>query len=112
MEGQPSVIRIEKNLSHRQLQVVIASDDYELVCKEIIIKSHPKHAVVPYCMSLGVKQAQILIDDLWSCGIRPTEGMGSAGSLLATQNHLKDMQGIVDKTMNHILKIKQSDKQN
>lgn len=40
-------------------------------------------------------QAQILIDDLWNCGLRPTEGTGSAGSLKATQNHLEDMRKIV-----------------
>ena len=39
-------------------------------------------------------QAQTLMDDLWNCGIRPTEGTGSAGSLKATQDHLKDMRQI------------------
>lgn len=36
--------------------------------------------------------AQELIDELWRCGLRPTEGAGSAGSLRATENHLGDMQ--------------------
>lgn len=43
---------------------------------------------------LGVKAAQELMDDLWQCGIRPSEGSGSAGSLAATQRHLADMQSI------------------
>lgn len=43
---------------------------------------------------LSYDKAQILIDDLWNCGVRPTEGTGSAGSLKATQEHLKDMQKI------------------
>ena len=38
--------------------------------------------------------AQILMDDLWSAGLRPTEGSGSAGSLAATQKHLEDMRTI------------------
>jgi hypothetical protein len=38
------------------------------------------------------KQAQSLMDQLWDCGIRPTEGMGSAGSFAAQTAHLKDMQ--------------------
>lgn len=37
---------------------------------------------------------QVLIDDLWNIGVRPTEGTGSAGAMTATQEHLKDMQKI------------------
>ena len=40
------------------------------------------------------REAQRLIDDLWACGLRPTEGSGSAGSLAATQKHLEDMRHI------------------
>jgi hypothetical protein len=45
-------------------------------------------------MRLGIEQAQQLMDELWQCGLRPTEGSGSAGSLAATERHLKDMQAI------------------
>lgn len=41
--------------------------------------------------------AQQIMDSLWDCGVRPSEGSGSAGALLATQNHLKDMQQLVFK---------------
>lgn len=36
--------------------------------------------------------AQSLMDQLWNCGLRPTEGSGSAGALAATERHLKDLQ--------------------
>jgi hypothetical protein len=39
-------------------------------------------------------EAQMLTDELWRCGWRPSEGSGSAGSLAATERHLKDMQRI------------------
>jgi len=39
--------------------------------------------------------AQALMDNLWDCGVRPSNGTGSAGSLAATERHLKDMQAIV-----------------
>jgi hypothetical protein len=39
--------------------------------------------------------AQQLIDNLWQCGLRPSEGTGSAGALAATQEHLKDMRRLV-----------------
>jgi len=45
-------------------------------------------------MTLTHSAAQMLIDELWSCGLRPSEGTGSAGSLAATERHLKDMQSV------------------
>lgn len=45
-------------------------------------------------MRLSNQEAQALVDELWRCGLRPSEGAGSAGSLAATERHLKDMQTI------------------
>lgn len=39
--------------------------------------------------------AQVLMDDLWACGIRPTDGAGTAGAMAATQAHVKDLQGVL-----------------
>lgn len=44
---------------------------------------------------LEVEDAQVLMDDLWKSGLRPTEGSGSAGQLAATQKHLEDFRNIV-----------------
>lgn len=44
---------------------------------------------------LGVTAAQELMDNLWSCGLRPSEGTGSAGALAATERHLQDMRKLV-----------------
>ncbi len=41
--------------------------------------------------------AQLLIDELWRAGLRPTEGHGSAGQLGATERHLEDMRALVFK---------------
>ena len=38
--------------------------------------------------------AQELMDGLWHCGLRPSEGTGSAGAMAATQKHLEDMRKI------------------
>lgn len=48
---------------------------------------------------LDKDEAQQLMDELWRIGARPTEGSGSAGSLAATERHLRDMQAIVKKTL-------------
>lgn len=45
-------------------------------------------------LSLKYEEAQALMDELWQVGLRPTEGSGSAGSLAATERHLKDMRDI------------------
>ena len=41
---------------------------------------------------IGDLEAQELVDALWSAGVRPSEGSGSAGSLKATEKHLADMR--------------------
>lgn len=53
----------------------------------------------PPAFSLSLERAQELMDSLWSCGLRPSEGTGSAGALAATQAHLKDMQTLTFKLL-------------
>lgn len=48
-------------------------------------------------MSMSAGDAQLLMDELWRIGLRPTEGTGSAGSLAATERHLQDMRSLVFK---------------
>ena len=51
-------------------------------------------AMIVPAFELHRRDAQVLMDDLWKAGLRPTEGSGSAGSLAATERHLADMQKI------------------
>jgi hypothetical protein len=46
----------------------------------------------PPTFELENQEAQSLMDQLWHCGLRPSEGTGSAGALKATQEHLADMR--------------------
>jgi hypothetical protein len=48
-------------------------------------------------ITLPMRQAQVLIDALWDCGLRPSEGSGSAGALAAVKYHLEDMRKLVFK---------------
>ncbi len=59
-------------------------------------KSKVGDAVEPF-LEIDKDEAQQLIDSLWDCGLRPSEGSGSAGAMLAVQKHLADMQRIVFK---------------
>lgn len=45
-------------------------------------------------LSLPMESAQQLMDELWRCGLRPSEGSGSSGSLAATERHLGDMRAL------------------
>jgi hypothetical protein len=54
----------------------------------------------PKICELTGEAAQQLMDDIWECGLRPSEGTGSAGSLAATQRHLDDMRKIVFHKLN------------
>lgn len=61
---------------------------------EWIDRGEPGTIISP-TFKLEMTEAQSAMDRLWQCGIRPTEGRGSAGSLEATEGHLKDMRAIV-----------------
>jgi len=54
---------------------------------------------VPF-IRIDIEQGQQLIDELWRCGLRPSEGSGSTGMLKSTQDHLADMRTIVFKQLN------------
>lgn len=68
--------------------------DGAVVARPVVMERHEPHTFVEPMMRLGIPQAQQLMDELWQCGLRPTEGAGSAGSLAATERHLKDMQAV------------------
>ena len=54
---------------------------------------------------LGMEDAQSLMDELWQCGLRPTEGAGSAGALAATQAHLQSVQQMSQAHINDLQKL-------
>lgn len=65
------------------------------IAKPLILERIEEGACVSEpTMTLTNHAAQMLIDELWRCGLRPSEGTGSAGSLAATERHLKDMQAV------------------
>lgn len=66
----------------------------DTVALPVAMERREPGAVVEPMLRLGIQEAQQLIDELWQCGLRPTEGTGSAGSLAATERHLADMQKI------------------
>jgi len=66
-------------------------------CSNAEYKKIPEGEVPPWFLRISSLEAQALMDRLWSVGLRPTEGSGSAGALAATERHLADMQRLVFK---------------
>lgn len=44
-------------------------------------------------------EAQVLMDDLWNAGLRPTEGSGSAGAMRRAELHIEDLRKIAFKVL-------------
>jgi len=75
------------------------------VAQKLELKAAEEGLVVDSFLEINIQEAQRLIDDLWDCGLRPSEGTGSAGAMKAVENHLADMKTIVF----HVLKIDKID---
>lgn len=63
------------------------------------MKTLGEDGCAPNFCTLSKSQAQLLMDDLWNCGLRPSEGTGSAGAMKAVQDHLADLKKILFKTL-------------
>jgi hypothetical protein len=76
--------------------IKMQGEGYDQQATPVVWAPLPPNTVVDEpCLTMNEKSAQALMDQLWSTGLRPTEGTGSAGSLAATQAHLQDMRAIV-----------------
>ena len=65
------------------------------VAEPLIFKPIERFEIPEPQLELNDSEAQSLMDQLWQCGIRPTEGTGSAGAMAATQAHLADLRKLV-----------------
>jgi len=76
------------------------SEKYVAKKLELVHITESGQALEPF-LKIDNHEAQQLMDDLWECGLRPSEGTGSAGAMAAIQKHLQDMKTIAF----HALKI-------
>lgn len=78
-----------------ELLALVRDDRGTSIAKPLTLERIEEGAYVPEpTLTLTNQGAQMLMDELWRCGLRPSEGAGSAGSLAATERHLKDMQAV------------------
>lgn len=62
---------------------------------DLLFDPIPEGVRVPPAFTLSKTSAQRMMDELWNCGLRPSEGSGSAGQLASVQYHLEDMRKLV-----------------
>jgi hypothetical protein len=72
----------------------VRTDRKRYTVKSLELEEVPSGGYIPPLGHLDQQSAQELMDNLWDCGLRPSEGTGSAGALAATQKHLEDMTQI------------------
>ena len=90
-------IRLHKSIYSFGIDVLIRQiqpNGLMSVAKTITLETVDANYQINPTMNIDNTAAQILMDDLWNCGIRPSEGSGSAGQLAAVERHLADMRTI------------------
>ena len=99
MRRTPFRFNIDRRNFGRQIEVQMyvpfedgSTDVVTMFTVERLKPDEAIFAAAPLTLTDG--QAQELMDGLWRVGLRPSEGAGSAGSLAATERHLKDMRHI------------------
>ncbi len=85
-------VRVGKSFAHRAYEFFVWNDG--AVARDITFeKASPGQYVEPV-FRLSEEQAQVLIDDLYAAGVRPTAASGSAGAMGKIEAHLRDMRRI------------------
>jgi hypothetical protein len=79
------------------VEVLLMTDTH--VVTNLTLSPRPELTRVEPSFRLELTNAQLLMDELWQCGIRPSEGTGSAGAMAATEKHLADMRKLVFETL-------------
>ena len=79
------------------IDVMILDRENHSVVRKIEFERVPVGTGLSPAFSIDNDVAQKMMDSLWDCGIRPSEGTGSAGAMAATQKHLEDMRTLVFK---------------
>lgn len=95
---------LQRNPAYRGISLFITDDSLVpqneiAVATNITFEVIQSHHVPQPLTTLELNEAQELMDELWNCGIRPTDGAGSAGAMQRAENHIKDLQKITYKLL-------------
>lgn len=90
---------------HRGIEFLLTAplDEHNIGIGKLEFETTQMNFVERPTFSLSMDEAQTLMDDLWNCGIRPTEKIDNPGELRATKYHLEDTRKLVDKLLPRVL---------
>ncbi|MFA5606783.1 MAG: hypothetical protein WDA07_06300 [Leucobacter sp.] len=99
MDGDRMIVRVQRQIwGEREIAIHFGfreRDAYMAIAEPLVFRSiSPGTIADKPAVALTREEAQLLMDELWTAGLRPTEGNGSAGALAAVQAHLQDMRRI------------------
>lgn len=86
----------QRNLAKACIEIYVSKGEPPSMCVAVPLEFKAHDHTGEYekpTMQLRYDEVQQLMDELWACGIRPTE-VGGPGELAATKAHLKDMRDI------------------
>lgn len=92
-------LRIHAQYEPLQRAISIYIVDGENVASNITFSEREEGSFCDPTLRIDAHSAQVLMDDLWQCGLRPTAGKQSEGVITAQQLHLNDMRAIVSKKL-------------
>jgi hypothetical protein len=83
----------------KEIEVALVENrgDNFLCARWIEMEQRKQGEIITPAFTLDPQASQRLMDDLWRCGYRPSEGEGSAGQLASVKYHLEDMRKLVFK---------------
>ncbi len=91
------IVRAYKEPCFGDVIRIIAKENHGKVsayAQPVVMKEVEEFTHVDPMIEISHTTAQGLMDSLWECGLRPSEGSGSAGQLASVQRHLEDMRSI------------------
>ena len=91
--NRPTEIRVQREPWYAGYSVMIRQGD--MIVTNMTMETAKEGYCYDHPVRLDNKEAQLLMDDLWHCGVRPSDGTGSTGQLKATEFHLEDMRQLV-----------------
>lgn len=90
-------VRIKRDPWRKTIGFAIIDDsnEFKSVAQPLIMHDVNLHDEITPAFELHDEEAQLLLDELWRAGFRPTEGVENLGQLKATQDHLADMKKLM-----------------
>jgi hypothetical protein len=92
--------RIRRDPFAQCVQVLIYDREVPAAAKNIVMETVERGGYLEPTCRLSDDSAQKLLEELWACGFRPSDGTGNTGELAATRAHLADMRGVALKFVN------------